>query len=104
MEATFESCSKQFHSQNLYFKPTRFRLTCDHVAQVIGYQNVKSLEIYTNQHLFSFCKECQLHLVAQQMSQQQASSLMSFVHIYQEELRQSVAATNEQLANAYFDS
>ena len=38
------------------------------------YQNVKSLEINTNQHLFNFREECWLHLVAQQMSLQQASS------------------------------
>ena len=100
-EATFESCSKQFHLQNLYFKATRFRLNCDCVAQVSGCQDVKSLKIYTNQHLFNFSKEYPLHLVALQMSWQQASSFTSLLCIYQEEPRQSIGATNEQLANAY---
>ena len=81
-EATLESCSKQFCSQNLYFKATRFRRTCDCVAQVSGYQNVKSLEIYTNQHLFNFSEECRLHFVAKQMTGQQASPLTSYVHIH----------------------
>ena len=94
-EATFESCSKQFRSQNLYLKATRFRLTCDCVAQVSVGQNVRSLEIYTNQHVLNFSEECCLHLVAPQMSWQQTSSLTPFVHIYQEEPRQSVTPTND---------
>ena len=57
-ERTFESCSKQFHLQNLYFKATQFRHTCDCVAHVSGYQNVKSPKIYTNRHLFNFSEDC----------------------------------------------
>ena len=56
-EATFESCSKQFRSRNLYFKATRFRRTCDCAAQVSGYQNVKSPKIYRNRHLLNFSEE-----------------------------------------------
>ena len=61
---TFESCSKQFCLQNLYLKVTRFRRTCGCVPRVSGYQNVRSVEIYTNQQLFKFIEKCRLHLVA----------------------------------------
>ena len=56
-EATFESCSKQFCLQNLYFKATQFRRTC-------GYQNMKSPKIYTNLHLFNFSEECRFNTLS----------------------------------------
>ena len=37
-EATIESCSKLFYSQNFHFKATRFRRTCDCVAQLSDLQ------------------------------------------------------------------
>ena len=63
-EATFESCSKQFLSQHLYFKATWFRRTYDCAAQVSGYQNVKSPKIYSNRHLFNFSEECHFNAVS----------------------------------------
>ena len=51
-------------SQNVYFKATRFRCTCDCVAQVSGYQNVKSPKIYTNRHLFNFSEECRFNTLS----------------------------------------
>ena len=62
--ATFESYSKQFRLQNLYFKATWFRRTCNCVAQVSGYQNVKNPKIYTNRHLFNFSEECRFNTLS----------------------------------------
>ena len=49
---------------NLYFNTTWFRHTCDCVAQVSGYQNVKSPKIYANWHLFNFSEECHFNTLS----------------------------------------
>ena len=85
-----KSLSK-FCSQNLYFKATRFRRTCDCVAQVSGYQNVKSPKIYTNRHLFNFSEECRFNTLGRLANVLTASEFPYVFYSYKPEKIQDKA-------------
>ena len=78
------------------------RHTCDCVTHAIGYQGMKSPNIYTNGHLFNFSKESRINTLSRLANVLTASKFPYIFCSYKPERTKTIrCCKSEQLADAY---